>query len=120
MNNTQTDVFQELLNEVRGLRETVEPGEDADRPLTLKEAAAYLWLYEDTVARWARHVPHMPFLSGASQTALIRYGAPSTANPTPLEMEFQYSREPLYDHKKKEPAAFVRCRLRVCMSIVLG
>lgn len=34
------DVFQELLNEVRGLREAVERGPDTHRPLTLKEAAA--------------------------------------------------------------------------------
>ena len=49
----ETDVFKELLNEVRDLRQAVERGQDTDRPLTLKEAAAYLRLQEDTVARWA-------------------------------------------------------------------
>ena len=50
----ETDVYRELLDEVRGLREVVERGQETDRPLTLKEAAAYLRLHEDTVARWAR------------------------------------------------------------------
>ncbi len=54
MTETQTDVFQELVNEIRSLRVAVEHGQNTDGPLTLKEAAAYLRLHEDTVARWAR------------------------------------------------------------------
>ena len=54
MNDTQVDVFQELLHEVKALREAVERGQDTDRPLTLKEAAEYLRLNKDTLARWAR------------------------------------------------------------------
>lgn len=50
----ETDAFRELLEEVRGLREAVERGQDTARPLTLRAAAAYLSVHEDTLGRWAR------------------------------------------------------------------
>lgn len=40
MNDTQADAFQEILNEVRSLREAVERGPETDRPLALKPAEA--------------------------------------------------------------------------------
>lgn len=54
MTETQRDVSQELVNEIRSLRVAVERGQDTDRPLTRKEAAEYLKVHEDTVYAWAK------------------------------------------------------------------
>ena len=73
----ESEVFEQLLEEVRGLREAMERVAEGtgkyDKPMTRDEAAAYLQVHPDTLYRWAMEGMVAYSRMGDGQKAPLRF-----------------------------------------------